>query len=357
MQDVTVLFRCDGSARVGFGHLVRALALGEEFRRMWSCHVEFAMKEDETGIDMVHREGFPVHRFTLPDNAQEYETWFSTVVKYSRAKVVVLDVRDGLSRQAIRGIRKNGVVVVSIDDPTNRRLEADLAFYPPVPQVHQMDWAGCSGQWYAGWDWVVLRKEFSQSHPSCSSASPVVLVCMGGSDPHGLTIKAIKALDRLESDCEVVVVIGPAFQHGPALQECLRQARRAFVVREGKAGMHALMAGADIGICSFGVTAYELAAMGVPSVYLCLSEDHAESAGSLCRSGVGVSLGLYTQVGEAAMAQEIDRLVKDDSRRLKMGERGRRLIDGLGAQRIARLVMEKTEVPFYAGSSLGSGAA
>ena len=42
-------------------------------------------------------------------------------------------------------------------------------------------------------------------------------------------------------------------------------------------------ASADLAVASFGVTAYELAAVGVPAVYLCLTDDHAESAEAFSR--------------------------------------------------------------------------
>lgn len=50
---------------------------------------------------------------------------------------------------------------------------------------------------------------------------------------------------------------------------------RCYDVREDAHDMPALMAQADLAIASFGVTAYELAARGVPAIYLCLTDDHA----------------------------------------------------------------------------------
>ena len=39
-----------------------------------------------------------------------------------------------------------------------------------------------------------------------------------------------------------------------------------------------LMKKSDLAICSFGITAYELAALNIPSLHVCLNTDHINSS-------------------------------------------------------------------------------
>jgi spore coat polysaccharide biosynthesis protein SpsF len=42
-------------------------------------------------------------------------------------------------------------------------------------------------------------------------------------------------------------------------------------------------------LAAFGVTAYELAAFGVPAIYLSLTQDHALSASAFEQDGMGLA--------------------------------------------------------------------
>ncbi|MBW1613303.1 MAG: hypothetical protein JRJ57_04875, partial [Deltaproteobacteria bacterium] len=88
-------------------------------------------------------------------------------INTTKANVLILDVRDGLSKSVLRNIKqKFDIKIVTIDDPEDKRLEADLAFYPPVPQVKRIDWTGFTGELYVGWEWVILRREFVNARHS-----------------------------------------------------------------------------------------------------------------------------------------------------------------------------------------------
>ena len=108
--------------------------------------------------------------------------------------------------------------------------------------------------------------------------------------------------------------------------------------------MAALMAQVDMAVASFCVTAYELAAIGVPAVYLCLSEDHVESSTSFVHAKIGMSLGVHEGVSEKNIAQSISWLLNNPLQRLSMGIKARHLIDGHGAQKIAQLIVTEVEV-------------
>ncbi len=344
-----ILIRCDAAPELGFGHVVRCLALANTLRDLYGWQVEFAMKTGAVGFAQVHSSGYLVHRAPAEILSGEDEgSWLQQIVKNIRPHALLLDVRTDLTTRAVQSIRENGVAIVTIDDPSERRLAADLAFYPPVPQVERMDWAGFSGERYVGWEWVLLRPEFAQARrekmlelPRPENSPPRILVTMGGSDPAGLTLMALEALDMLQEGFSVCVALGSGFMHDQLLNEWLATAQRIYTINRNVANMAELMSEADLAIASFGVTAYELAVVGVPTIYYCLTSDHAISASVFVKEGIGLSLGSYCQIDVERACSSIGELIRNRPRRLKMRKCATMLIDGGGVRRISTVIMER----------------
>ena len=331
------------------GHVVRCLALADELWENHGCTISFAMRTSELGMSKV-REKYPV--LTAPEAHFNYSDWLSDCIQKTDAQVLIMDVRDGLHRANLVQIKKQtGIKIVTIDDPEDKRLAADLAFYPPVPQVWKMNWIDFGGEIYTGWEWVILRPEFaawrnkndrgSHAHITHNSSPPNILVTMGGSDPAGLTIKTLQSLNMLQMDFRAIIVLGPGFASRETLEELLCHIEFKYTIFEDVTDMVSVMVMADLAIASFGMTAYELAAIGVPAVYFCLTEDHAVSASVFVETGIAVSMGLFHEISTKSMEIEIWSLLIDKMRQSIMARNGRENIDGEGARKISRLLTER----------------
>lgn len=346
-QMTSILFRCDGSPEIGLGHIVRCLALADELRDAHDCRIAFAMRTGPIGIGMVKEKGYQVILPTENGQAFDYKKWMNECVNNVDPKTIILDVRDGLQRTVVDELRGKGILTVTIDDPEDKRLSADLAFYPPVPQVKRMDWTGFTGKLYVGWEWVILRREFvnamhfvdKYAKRETRNAKPRILVTMGGSDPHGMTIKTIKALELLDEDFEAVVVSGAGFQHKEELNNLLSGCKHRFDVQENVQNMAKRMAQSDLAVASFGVTAYELAAMGVPAIYLCLTEDHAESASAFAAADMGTYISVPLSIDKKMLADTVKCWLKRLKRRSPVSTFQGIKFDGV--TRIARMICEK----------------
>ena len=335
INNLEILIRCDGSPQLGLGHVVRCLALACELRDSYGMHSGFAMMDKGVAEALVEQEKFPV--FIKPDNIEE-ASWIDSLVKQHAPKGLILDIRTQLATSALQCWRTSGITVAVIDDPSDRRQAADLAFYPPVPQVTKADWSQFTGQAYIGWDYLLLRREFSIKRESPLNPTPSILVTMGGSDPGGLTLLALKALCQIKPPFYARVVLGRAFLHDQALEQLRPTLPDHFEFLRDVADMPSLMAGTDLAIASFGSTAYELAAIGVPALHLCLTEDHAISASAFDSIGIAVNLGVYSEISMRDLTMKIQTLLHDPKKRLAMATKSRETVDGQGTQRIARIL-------------------
>ena len=325
------------------GHTSRCLALADELRERECCTVTFAMRGGETaGAAAIRGAGYAMNEI-VADPSADYGDELMTVASSRRAAAIVVDVRDALSRASLDATRGRGHRIVSIDDATDRRLAADLAFYPPVPQVGEMNWHGFTGHCYAGWEWVLLKREFVSegfTTPELNDSSPAidVLITMGGSDPAGMTEFALAALDLLPAPLALSVVVGPAFARADALSRGLGSSHHAVRLIRAPASLAPLMRASRLAVASFGVSAYELAACGVPAVHLCLTDDHARSSSAFDKEGAATTAGVFGRISARELADPIRRLMSRAGERGVMARRASQLMDGRGAERVAALV-------------------
>jgi len=325
------------------GHVSRCLALAEELRDEHRADVTFAMRDpDSVGVAAVREKHFEVE--PVPADAHAGD-WLCAFVASRAARAVIVDVRDDLTRAPLESLRASGVRVVTIDDGSGRRLSSDLAFYPPVPQAEEMDWRGFTGRRFAGWEWVILQRGFAPQRSGGSGGSGGegtlaidVLLTMGGSDPAGLTEFALGALNLLPMPLAVTVVVGPGFTRPVELIDAAARSAHAVQVLRSPAAMAPVMRASRIAVVSFGMSAYELAACGVPAVHLCLTEDHARSASIFERAGIALTAGIAGRAEPRQLAEAVARLMGHAGLRTEMAARARQLVDGRGAKRVAAVI-------------------
>ncbi len=331
------LIRCDGGGSYGFGHVKRMIALARALRDREGIGSVFALNGSKDGLGPIHQAGFEARLLDGP------AADLSAIAR--EPDLLLLDCRDGPSRETLEALDIPLKVVV--DDGSERRLACDLAYYPPVPQTTSLDWTGSHCAVRIGWEWALLGPMQAPARPRSHSPCPTLLVTMGGSDPLNLTERCAHALKRLDPVFRARFVIGPGFKNKDRLARSIVRLSPNFETVEGADGLTTEYASCDVALVAFGVTAYELAAFGVPALYLGISDDHSLSASAFEHAGMGVSLGTAKDCDDKTIAQSVWALLNNSARRRDMRAAGLMTIDGLGACRIAAdlaaaLTMRKT---------------
>ena len=101
--------------------------------------------------------------------------------------------------------------------------------------------------------------------------------------------------------------------------------------------MSELMLRPDLAVTAGGSTCYETACMGLPSIAVAVADNQRPLTDKLNELGVLICIGSAEAV-ERKLAPEVAALLGDRERRANMSRRGRELIDGCGALRIARKI-------------------
>ncbi len=299
------LLRCDGGGTLGYGHVKRCLALGRALRDREGFGVVFALNGNESAANVLREAEFET--VILPQFGQANA--LTVLADERKPDLLVCDARQNLTQQCLARLASRVGVTALIDDSSERRFAATHAYFPPLPQVQALSWSTTPCEARIGWEWSVL-----------------------GFD---LTRLAARALSRISPPFTARFVIGPGFRGAAGLVRTLESMSPNFQPVEGVADLGEEFAQADLALITFGVTAYELAALGVPALYLAISEDHMLSASAFEGAGIGQTLGLARKVRVDDITRMTWQLLNDDIRRRDMRAAGLNTIDGKGAERIA----------------------
>ncbi|WP_245953186.1 UDP-2,4-diacetamido-2,4,6-trideoxy-beta-L-altropyranose hydrolase [Alteromonas aestuariivivens] len=203
----------DANEQIGVGHLFRCIALAQAAAHQGvDCH--FVLTSAAARISDHQRDW----SFAVSESSPE--DCFLTLcdlLEQPENSVLVLDGYK-ISREQLKKLRSKVKCIVALDDGEFRYIEfADIVVNPASrnlnnkyieiqPSVHC-----CTGSSYR-----LLRQEFCNLNPLPVQCRQGIVLCFGGSDPAGLTIKLLQALDEVGARVPIRVITGAAY---PTLQE------------------------------------------------------------------------------------------------------------------------------------------
>jgi UDP-2,4-diacetamido-2,4,6-trideoxy-beta-L-altropyranose hydrolase len=339
-----LIVRADANTVIGTGHLMRCLALAQG----WRDQSRPAMFVTACPSDGLRRrlvdEGFEVA--FLERAHPDHDDWKMTcrVLEAHPDAWVVLDGYH-FDAEYQRWIKKSGHSLLVIDDMAhldryyadillNQNVGAEQLFYSCEP---------CT-RFLLGTRYALLRRDFLswrgwKREPA--AAARRILVTLGGSDPQNQTLKAVKALHRLEIDgLEAVVVVGASNPHYDELRAAVKNGRCAIRLVQDVHHMAELMAWADLAISAGGSTCLETTFMGLPTLILVLAENQQRTAQGLDELGVALNLGRYNEVSEIDLAEALRALISNPARCRAISAAGQALVDGRGLDRVLSNLVE-----------------
>ncbi len=343
---MSLLIRADANARIGTGHLMRCLALAQGWKARGGRATFITACESEGLRQRLSDEGSQVITLerSYPDPA-DWEVTSEVLATHSDAWVVL----DGyhFDPKYQRKIVDAGHQLLVIDDVAhlnhyyadvvlNQNINARQLRYTCEPNTCLL----------LGTRYVLLRSEFLSQQRWQRKIPKVarrVLVTLGGVDPANVALKAIKALQLVETKkLEAVVVTGMNDMHYGKLLSITKDSLFPIRLESNVKNMPELMAWADVALSAGGSTTWELAFMGLPSVLLVLADNQRPVAASLHAAGVATNLGWHVDLTAESIADAVTQLMKGTTQREEMAQRGRRLVDGEGAARVLKRIEEKT---------------
>ena len=282
------LIRTDGSISIGNGHIFRMIALADELISR-NFPVTFLIKKDDFWIDRLKK------KYTVIKCDENNKLLYKILDNFSFTHFIY-DTRNDLNKSDFLKIRKtksNPKIIVN-DSPEKIRKYCDIFLSPPIIQVKEWDWSGFQGKIFSDWDFVILRKEFLKTISKNKNSKNVVL-SFGSTDPFLITEKVLHLLnnsgDKFKS-LTYTLIVGPQFDRIEKIKLSSSYKNLNIEILKSPSNIVEIFNSAFFAIISFGVTAYELAALKVPFLSVSISNDHEKSAEIFSKNNISSSLGL-----------------------------------------------------------------
>ena len=258
LRQPRILFRVDGGAAMGMGHVYRSLAIADACATTSRAEIAFLMSAEP-------RRG---PRTVVSAPATRCASWATARLEALPRAHPRLRPRDPHQRpaRARRRLparaRPPGATTVNLVD-TLDDLETTEHYAQVIVSVMNEDRETPEG-FYGGPAYAILRSSSAagEGGPRATRAGAAELRRERSPGP---TLKAARALAGAARDVEVVAVAGPAFSYRREFEALApRFGRRVRLINEAGGHIADLMLEADVVVGSGGMSVYEIAALGTP---------------------------------------------------------------------------------------------
>ncbi|MDO1445139.1 UDP-2,4-diacetamido-2,4,6-trideoxy-beta-L-altropyranose hydrolase [Rhodocytophaga aerolata] len=262
IQQTRCFFRADGNSQIGWGHVVRMLALATIVKQEFSC--VFAIQEPSPQLSrQITEAGLNILALPASNFIEEAHTILNTYIHPK--DIIVLDGYN-FSTEYQRILKEKNNRLVCIDDLSTFHFLAD-AIINPAGNVKQEKYSKEPyTKLYTGPKYALLRTPFLEMaknrNRSCHSNFQRLFINMGGADPENYTSKVLQQIQK-DNYQEIHIVVGGSYKHKASLQEIIAEAKSVFVHTNLSAEeMSALMRECGTAICSASTVSYEYCCAG-----------------------------------------------------------------------------------------------
>ncbi|MEH0930292.1 PseG/SpsG family protein [Micromonospora sp. CPCC 205558] len=360
MNTLRVGLRCDAGPRRGVGHLVRCLALAEEFLARGADVTVFGTVERlDWATAQLAARGIPL--LPGPESAAE----LVEAARRHELDVLVLDSYD-LDPAGAGALRAAGVYTLAIIDGDTRGQVADLYLDqnfgaelpglgsgtepPGLPTAAEPP--GLPGRLLAGSGYALLRDTVVSARPpvappATAVSRPRVLAFFGGTDAVGAAPVLTRVLVATGHPMDLTVIVGR-----PEIEAEVEDVTpgRGQIIRPvpPTTELPALITEADLVVSAAGTSTWELCCLGAPSALVCVVDNQRESYTRVVRHGLVAGLGELPELtaggvagraARATAAQTLHGLLSSPQRRATLAARAWSTVDGQGRARVVDAVL------------------
>lgn len=321
-------FRCDASTTIGSGHLVRCLAMAEQFRELGL----------ECGFICRELPGSPLHLLTgyqsylLPPDTNEQEelSKVSSLLQAHPEAFLVVD-RYGCPTWERHWAGLAPLVVIDDIANENHLCHALINSNYGINFDHYIDHLPPGTPLFLGPGFSILRKAFW--HVS-SDRQPRrdVLLFFGAGDAEGWSLRFAQALIHQDSPLTFRLWVSSQNAFIEELKRLSLPPHLELVIEP--TDIVSLLQSCRIFYGSAGTVTWERLRCGLPGITASVADNQIPGAKALADDGYQIFLGRQSTISPQEAIAVIERTIQEESRLRAMAERGRTLVQPLMASDI-----------------------
>jgi len=344
-NDKKIIFiRVDSSTKIGYGHLIRCLALADTLKKSFKINF-ICTNLNGNLISQICKKKFEVFRFNTKSQRinvkKDAEKTISIIKKYRNKKSLLILDSYILSQEWENRVRPYVKRLIVIDDLMDRKHSCDLIIDQNLhTQMNSLYINSVPKNCVKllGPDYAILRNQFIAQRKYAKIRSlPIknILVSFGGTDNENHTLHALTSLKKLNSDVNVNVVTGTA-NIGKKIIKNFCKKNFNYNYFEQVENMVKLMQVADLCIGSSGTTTWERCCVGLPAIAIVTSNDQKDIASAVSKNKCIINLGKIKKSDNVNYVRLMKNLKNSELQ--NMSRNCMKLVDGKGAARISKYI-------------------
>ncbi|HOE03768.1 MAG TPA: hypothetical protein PLZ52_01005 [Bacteroidales bacterium] len=337
---MTLLFRIDANREFGFGHLVRSISLVNELRSRsmpMLLRIVFAGNYSESAMEMMQRDNIEFVNYNI-DN--EY-AFIASQIALLQPSLLYIDKIYPYGKEFIEQIQKQ-LPVVMMHNLCEASPYCTCFILPsahtPHEKLSEFGLTRAKPNWFIGAEYIVLNRQVVNAVPTAKKGDMLQLVVTtGGSDPEKVLLRLLQMLRHLPIDkLQIQALYGPSIGFLDELQN-LQLPHNICIMPFAVEYLQQ----ADMAICTFGISTYELMYLGIPVISVAHAQSNALGSKTLAENHRSIiDLGIIDKLEAAELHAAIGKLTSQPELRASMSALGRQLVDAKGVCRVGNIILK-----------------
>ncbi|HID72862.1 TPA: UDP-2,4-diacetamido-2,4,6-trideoxy-beta-L-altropyranose hydrolase, partial [Candidatus Micrarchaeota archaeon] len=318
----------------------RCLSLANEMKRQGCGKIVFACRDSEDFKGKIESSGYKFVPIEA-ENTEQDAIKTAAAAYQEGAETIVVDTY-GIDVDYLTYLKKRIEVLAVIDD--NRLLgnyDVDVIVNQNL-HAAKLDYSVSEGaEKLLGPKYAILRDEFGPSDFRREvGEAKRILVTFGASDMKGANPVCAEALKRLDGDKEFRFIIGRLTKK-EELEKVIGDDKR-FSLLQDISNMAEQIRWCDMMVLSPGTTTYEAIRFSTPGIFIVQAENQELVGDSINEKEVGLCLGKIEQLDSEKIYDALT-TVSSEEERMKMISAMDEMVDGKGAERVAKAILSKVK--------------
>ena len=339
--------RADADERIGIGHVMRCLALAQEWQQRGGRVCLISALKSTPLLERVRSEDVEIAPIlATPGSAADLQQTLEAA-RHSGASWLLLD-GYGFTRDYMLGVQAAGLHLLLMDDLADRDLSGIEAVLNQNAYASEAMHAHCHPcpQLLLGTRHTLIRREFLAARRPRTTAQKAnrVLITLGGADLPNFTLLVLRAMQLLRARrLNLRVVLGATNRHLQSLEAELPVllATHDVELMVNPPDMPSLMHWSELTITAAGSTCWELCCLGVPQVVIETADNQRMMAPYLTRHRLAEVFGKLDETGLGEFSRRVADLLDNPVERERLAQAASSVIDGAGAERVVNYMVAK----------------
>ncbi len=341
MKNRKVIFRADGGASLGMGHVVRSLALADMLKDDFS--IAFAIQQtDKSVINKISESTNEIIVLPHTNNFSEDASDF-----YSHINPLDIIVLDGYNFKTDyqKTVKASNAKLVAIDDLHAWHHVAD-AIINHADDIQKSDYsAEPYTKFFLGLNYILLRKEFLTTSLITKKVNTIskVFISMGAGDINNLSLKFTHALLNVKGITEIHLMLGLINPNLQTIQDLIKKNTQVKIIAHFNINakeLKKLLQSCDVAICPASTIALECCAAGIGLISGYTAENQLGILKTLIKYNSAVDFKNLNQLSIEDIRINFEKLFQDTEMLNELIKNQSKMIDARSPERLLNVFQE-----------------